>query len=57
VFADSPEAVAGELRRMADAGVDQATLQIAGPPASWCERMGDSVLPAVQSAHSGKDHE
>jgi alkanesulfonate monooxygenase SsuD/methylene tetrahydromethanopterin reductase-like flavin-dependent oxidoreductase (luciferase family) len=52
VCAGSPEVVAAELRRMADAGVDQATLQIAGPPASWCERMGESVLPALSSQYS-----
>jgi alkanesulfonate monooxygenase SsuD/methylene tetrahydromethanopterin reductase-like flavin-dependent oxidoreductase (luciferase family) len=48
VFAGKPDAVAALLRRMADAGVDQATLQIAGPPPSWCERMGAAVLPAAQ---------
>jgi 5,10-methylenetetrahydromethanopterin reductase len=39
--------VAAELQRMADAGVSHASLQIAGPPPSWCERMGHSVLPAL----------
>ena len=33
------DGVLAELQRMADAGVDHASLQIAGPPASWCERM------------------
>jgi hypothetical protein len=53
VRVDSPEGVAAELRRMSDAGVDQATLQICGPPASWCERMGASVLPNIDSAEAG----
>lgn len=44
-FIGSPEDVTAELTRMKDAGVDQATLQMAGPPQRWCQRMGDSVLP------------
>jgi alkanesulfonate monooxygenase SsuD/methylene tetrahydromethanopterin reductase-like flavin-dependent oxidoreductase (luciferase family) len=43
-----PAGVAAELRRIRDAGVDQATLQIAGPPRRWCERMGAEVLPALR---------
>jgi 5,10-methylenetetrahydromethanopterin reductase len=31
--------VAAELRRMAGAGVDHLSLQMAGPPPLWCERM------------------
>jgi hypothetical protein len=38
--------VAAELQRMADAGVDHVSLQIAGPPPIWCERMAD-VLTRV----------
>lgn len=40
-------AVAAELRRMRDAGVDHVSLQIAGPPTRWIERMGRDVLPIV----------
>ncbi|MGB0120840.1 MAG: LLM class flavin-dependent oxidoreductase [Solirubrobacterales bacterium] len=43
----SPADVTAELMKMADAGVDQVTLQMAGPPRSWCQRMGDQVLPAL----------
>ncbi|MBF6619232.1 MAG: LLM class flavin-dependent oxidoreductase [Patulibacter sp.] len=39
--------VAAELRRMRDAGVDHVSLQVAGPPDVWIERMGRDVLPAV----------
>lgn len=49
---DSPTRVAAELRRMADTGVDQASFQIAGPPAAWCARMGADVLPAVRASRS-----
>jgi len=48
VHVDDAAAVARELRRMADAGVDHASFQITGPPMAWCERMGDAVLPAVR---------
>jgi 5,10-methylenetetrahydromethanopterin reductase len=48
VHAARAEEVAAELRRMADAGVDEATLQIAGPPPDWCERMARDVLPALE---------
>jgi 5,10-methylenetetrahydromethanopterin reductase len=41
-----PAAIVAELERMREAGVDHVTLQLAGPPASWCERMGAAVLPA-----------
>jgi alkanesulfonate monooxygenase SsuD/methylene tetrahydromethanopterin reductase-like flavin-dependent oxidoreductase (luciferase family) len=37
--------IVAELQAMRDAGVDHVTLQLAGPPASWCRRMGDHVLP------------
>ena len=47
VHAAPAEEVAAELRRMAEADVDEATLQIAGPPSSWCERMGRDVLGAL----------
>jgi 5,10-methylenetetrahydromethanopterin reductase len=40
--------VAAELQRMADAGVAHASLQIAGPPPQWCERMGRAVLTALR---------
>lgn len=43
----SPREVADELLAMRDAGVDHVTLQLAGPPASWCRRMGDDVLPLL----------
>jgi alkanesulfonate monooxygenase SsuD/methylene tetrahydromethanopterin reductase-like flavin-dependent oxidoreductase (luciferase family) len=49
VHVDDAAGVARELRRMADAGVDQAGFQITGPPAVWCERMGAEVLPAVRT--------
>jgi alkanesulfonate monooxygenase SsuD/methylene tetrahydromethanopterin reductase-like flavin-dependent oxidoreductase (luciferase family) len=45
--ADS-DGVAAELQRMADAGAAHASLQIAGPPAAWCERMGREVLPRLR---------
>jgi 5,10-methylenetetrahydromethanopterin reductase len=48
VHVDGVGGVASELGRMARAGVDQATLQIAGPPRSWVERMGAGVLPALR---------
>jgi alkanesulfonate monooxygenase SsuD/methylene tetrahydromethanopterin reductase-like flavin-dependent oxidoreductase (luciferase family) len=50
VHAESAAGVTAELQRMADAGVGQATLQIAGPPPSWCERMGADVLPGLVPA-------
>lgn len=43
----SPREVADELIAMRDAGVDHVTLQLAGPPASWCRRMADDVLPLL----------
>ena len=43
----SPEEVTAELMKMKDAGVDQVTLQMAGPPESWCRRMGEQVLPVL----------
>lgn len=46
----SPAEIAAELERMAAAGVDHTSLQIAGPPPRWCERMGSEVLPAVGAA-------
>jgi alkanesulfonate monooxygenase SsuD/methylene tetrahydromethanopterin reductase-like flavin-dependent oxidoreductase (luciferase family) len=45
--ADS-DGVAAELQRMADAGAAHASLQIAGPPAAWCDRMGREVLPKLR---------
>ncbi|MCU1677383.1 MAG: class flavin-dependent oxidoreductase [Frankiales bacterium] len=44
----SPRQIVAELQAMADAGVDHVTLQLAGPPASWCARMRDDVLPAFR---------
>lgn len=41
--------VVAELRAMRAAGVDHVSLQIAGPPARWCERMATAVLPALGS--------
>lgn len=41
------EEVAAELARMRDAGIEQATLQIAGPPRAWIDRMGAEVLPLL----------
>ena len=49
----SPERIADELRAMREAGADAVTLQVAGPPASWCRRMGDEVLPALAPALRG----
>jgi len=43
----SPEEVTAELLKMKDAGVDQVTLQMAGPPESWCRRMSEQVLPRL----------
>jgi alkanesulfonate monooxygenase SsuD/methylene tetrahydromethanopterin reductase-like flavin-dependent oxidoreductase (luciferase family) len=45
----TPAEVVAELRAMKRAGVDHVSLQIAGPPAHWCERMGTEILPAVAS--------
>jgi alkanesulfonate monooxygenase SsuD/methylene tetrahydromethanopterin reductase-like flavin-dependent oxidoreductase (luciferase family) len=45
----TPEEVIAELRAMKSAGVDHVSLQIAGPPPRWCQRMGDEILPAVAS--------
>jgi alkanesulfonate monooxygenase SsuD/methylene tetrahydromethanopterin reductase-like flavin-dependent oxidoreductase (luciferase family) len=47
---DDAAGVAAELELMAEAGVDQATLQIAGPPASWCARMAAEVLPRLRAS-------
>ena len=41
----SSEEVTAELLKMKEAGVDQVTLQMAGPPESWCRRMSEQVLP------------
>jgi alkanesulfonate monooxygenase SsuD/methylene tetrahydromethanopterin reductase-like flavin-dependent oxidoreductase (luciferase family) len=41
----SPAEVAAELDRMADAGVDHASLQMAGDTIGWLRTMGDAVLP------------
>lgn len=49
-FVGDADAVAAELGAMAAAGADQVGLQIAGPPAGWCERMKASVLPALAPA-------
>ncbi|PTL60022.1 LLM class flavin-dependent oxidoreductase [Paraconexibacter algicola] len=40
--------IADELLAMRDAGVDHVTLQLAGPPARWCRRMGEQVLPLLR---------
>jgi 5,10-methylenetetrahydromethanopterin reductase len=42
-----PAEIVAELARMKDAGVDHVSLQVAGPPATWCERMGTEVLPQL----------
>jgi len=39
--------VVAELDRMRRAGVDHVSLQVAGPPATWIDRMGRDVLPRV----------
>lgn len=41
----SPDEVTAELLRMKEAGVDQVTLQMAGPPEGWIRRMSEQVLP------------
>ncbi len=46
----SPAEVAAELDRMADAGVDHASLQIAGDQVAWLKTMGDAVLPLMGRA-------
>jgi alkanesulfonate monooxygenase SsuD/methylene tetrahydromethanopterin reductase-like flavin-dependent oxidoreductase (luciferase family) len=51
---DSPARVVAELEAMAAAGVDHVSLQIAGPPARWIERMGREVLPSVSSGGAGR---
>jgi alkanesulfonate monooxygenase SsuD/methylene tetrahydromethanopterin reductase-like flavin-dependent oxidoreductase (luciferase family) len=43
VHVGDSQSVLAEMQRMADAGVDHASLQIAGPPPSWCERMAPLV--------------
>ncbi|MCK9248319.1 MAG: LLM class flavin-dependent oxidoreductase [Solirubrobacteraceae bacterium] len=44
----SPDEIVAELLEMRDAGVDHVTLQLAGPPAGWCARMGERVLPRLR---------
>lgn len=44
----SPEEVAEELRAMDQAGVDQATLQMSGDSAAFCERMRERVVPLLE---------
>lgn len=44
-FVGSPAEVAAELDRMAAAGVDHASLQMAGDTIGWLKTMGDTVLP------------
>ena len=44
-FVGSPAEVAAELDRMADAGVDHASLQMAGDQVAWLRKMGEDVLP------------
>lgn len=43
----SPADVAAELQRMADCGVDQVSLQMAGDVPAYCRRMADSVMPLL----------
>jgi 5,10-methylenetetrahydromethanopterin reductase len=49
----SPAEVAAELDRMADAGVDHASLQLAGDTIGWLKTMADDVLPLTH-LDSGK---
>jgi len=42
------EEVTAELLKMKEAGVNQVTLQMAGPPETWCRRMSEQVLPLLE---------
>lgn len=44
---DESERLVAELRTIEAAGADQVGLQISGPPARWCERMGQILKPAA----------